>query len=99
MEKTDVECTTRKKPGPKPKYTEEEIRQRRLESNKRYRQTAKGRNQKKKDDAKYFASERGKIIRRQSQKRHRVTDKGKQTYKRYWQSEKGRKILHSITSL
>ena len=93
MEKTDVECITRVKPGPKPKYTPEESYLRQLEANRRYRQSAKGKIQKKKDDAKYVSTELGKQTRKAAQERHRRTEKGKETYRRYWQSEKGRELL------
>jgi hypothetical protein len=93
MVKTDVECTTKVRPGPKPKYTQEEAYHRQLEANKRYRQSARGKLQKKKDDEKYVKSEQGKQTRRAAQDRHRRTDKGKETYRRYWQSEKGRELL------
>lgn len=93
MEKMDVGCIIKAKPGPKPKYTPEEAYQRQLESNRRYRQTAKGKLQKKKDDEKYVKTERGSQTRKAAQERHRKTDKGRETYRRYWQSEKGRKLL------
>lgn len=93
MGKTDVECITKVKPGPKPKYSPEETYKRQLEANKRYRQTAKGKVQKNKDDQKYVVSEHGKQVRRAAQGRHRKTDKGKETSRRYWQSEKGKDLL------
>ncbi|NDG30649.1 hypothetical protein EB118_11330 [bacterium] len=93
MEKTGVECITKVRPGPKPMFSEEERRLRQLESNKRYRQSIKGKLQKKKDDAKYFSTDKGKKARSIANSKHRKTDKSKQTYRRYWQSEKGRMLL------
>lgn len=94
MGKTDVECITKAKPGPKPKYASpEEKYAAQLESNRRYRQTQKGKLQKKKDDAKYISTERGRAARAKAQAKHIRTEKGKATYRRYWQSEKGRELL------
>jgi hypothetical protein len=93
MGKMDAGCTTRVKPGPKPKYTPDELYQRQLEANKRYRASAKGKIQKKKDDEKYRKTEHGIQTRRSAQERHRNTDKGKETARRYWRSEKGRELL------
>lgn len=94
MEKTVVECTTKKKPGPKPKYVSaEEKRQAQLEAQRRYRQSAKGRQQKSKDDAKYIQTDKGRATRRRAQAKHSTTEKGKATFRRYWQSDKGKLLL------
>ena len=94
MGKMVVECITENKRGPKPKYASlEEKYKAQLEANRRYRLSAKGKEQKKKDDSKYFSSDKGKEVRRANQARHRKTEKGKATYRRYWQSEKGRELL------
>lgn len=98
MEKTAVECittpSTTGKPGPKSKYaTPEEKYEAQLQANARYRQSAKGKVQKKKDDAKYASSEKGTRVRAKASAKHRTTAKGKNTYRRYWQSDKGRELL------
>lgn len=94
MGKMVAECITKIKPGPRSKYaTPEEKYKAQLEANRRYRQSQKGKIQKKKDDAKYASTEQGRQTRAKAQAKHIRTDKGKATYRRYWQSEKGRELL------
>jgi hypothetical protein len=93
MEKMDVECITPKKRGPKPRYTPEERRKRQLESNKKYRQSEKGKIRKKLDDAKYSSSDKGKQARKKAQSKYSKTEKCKLVNKKYWQSEKGKVLL------
>ena len=101
------------KPGPKSKYENDEERRRaRLEAQRRYRLSEKGKAQKKKDDAKYIASEKGKKTRFEAIQKYLATEKGqemlrrheesdvaKERYKRYYQSPGGKAISRSNAAL
>ncbi len=99
MGKMEQNYTSQGKPGPKPKYaSSEERRLALLETNRRYRLTERGRQQKQKDDAKYLTSEAGKQVRRAAQRRYRGTEKYTCTKRRYEQSDKGQALFQRYWS-
>ena len=88
MEKTEQLATTSRKRGPKSKYASaEEKRLAQLEANKRYRLSAKGKDQKSKDDANYRLSKNGKLVASKANKRYYQSTKGVDVISTYNQSE------------